>query len=78
VTASYPPGNADWVRNLRKQPTVTLRIAGRTLNATARVVTDPGEDALARRLLLAKYATPQSPLETWGRIALPVAIDLQA
>jgi deazaflavin-dependent oxidoreductase (nitroreductase family) len=69
-------GKADWVRNLRKQPAVTLRIADRTFDATARVVTDPAEDALARRLLLEKYATPQQPLTTWGRVALPIAIDL--
>jgi deazaflavin-dependent oxidoreductase (nitroreductase family) len=69
-------GKADWVRNLRKQPSVTLRIADQTFDATARVVTDPEEDALARRLLMQKYATQEQPLATWGRVALPVAIDL--
>lgn len=72
----HPPGRADWVRNLQNQPAVKLRIRDRTFDATARIVTDPDEDALARRLLLEKYATPQSPLETWGRVAVPVAIDL--
>ena len=33
------------------------------------------EDALARRLLLAKYQKDDE-LERWGRTALPVAIDL--
>ena len=69
-------GNADWLRNLRKQPAVRFRIAGQTFDAVARVVTDAKEDALARRLLLAKYATAQDRLEVWGRVAVPVAIDL--
>jgi len=71
-------GKADWVRNLSKQPAVTLRIADQTFEATARVVTDPTEDGLARSLLLEKYATIEQPLTTWGRVALPVAVDLQA
>ena len=75
--SKYDAGRADWVRNLRKQPTVTLRIRDRNFYATARVVTDPAEDARVRRLLLAKYATPQKPLSEWGRIALPVAIELR-
>jgi deazaflavin-dependent oxidoreductase (nitroreductase family) len=68
---------SDWVRNARKQPAVSLRIRDRTFAATARIVTDPTEDALARRLLLAKYATPDKPLESWGRTALPIAFELQ-
>ena len=75
--SKYDAGRADWVRNLRKQPTVTLRIRDQSFDATARVVTDPVEDARVRRLLLAKYATPQKPLSEWGRIALPVAIELR-
>ena len=75
--SKYDAGRADWVRNLRKQPTVTLRIRDHSFDATARVVTDPVEDARVRRLLLAKYATPQKPLSEWGRIALPVAIELR-
>jgi hypothetical protein len=40
---------------------------------------EPGtdEDALARRLVLAKYQTPGGDdLTSWGRTALPVALDL--
>jgi deazaflavin-dependent oxidoreductase (nitroreductase family) len=74
----HPAGHADWVRNLRKQPAAALRIAGQTFEGTGRVVTDAGEDALARRLLLAKYATLERPLETWGQLAIPVAIELKA
>jgi hypothetical protein len=57
---------------------VSVRIGNTTHHATARVV-EPGtnEDALARRLLLAKYQTPAgAELEDWGRTALPVALDL--
>jgi len=57
---------------------VTVRIGEAEGDATARVV-EPGtaEDALARRLLLAKYQVATSDdLESWGRSALPVAFDL--
>ena len=69
---------SDWVRNLQRDPRVSVRIGNRTHHATARVV-EPGtdEDALARRLLLEKYQTPAGEdLEDWGRTALPVALDL--
>lgn len=69
---------SDWVRNARKRPAVSLRIRDRIFIASARVVTDPTEDTLARRLLLEKYATSTNDLESWGRDALPVALDLQA
>ena len=69
---------ADWVRNLQRDPRVSVRIGNSTHQATARVV-EPGtdEDALARRLVLEKYQTPAgAELEEWGRTALPVALDL--
>lgn len=69
---------ADWVRNLMASPDVTVRIGAREGPATARVL-DPGteEDALARRLLLAKYQRPgHDDLADWGRTSLPVALDL--
>src|SRR5919108_1658215 len=40
---------SDWVRNVRANPTVGLRIGDRDMLAKARVVEDPEEDALARR-----------------------------
>lgn len=64
--------HAHWLRNLLKQPAATVRIADREFNVTGRIVNDPGEDALARRLLLAKY---EGDLAEWGRTALPVALD---
>ena len=75
--SKYDAGKADWVRNIRANPHVTLRIRDHTFDATARILTNPAEDALAHRLLLAKYATPDKPLTQWGQTALPVAIDLR-
>ena len=69
---------ADFVRNAMADPTVTVEIGETEGDAIARVV-EPGteEDALARRLLLAKYqAAGSDDLESWGRSALPVAFDL--
>lgn len=71
---------ADWVRNARKAAAVEVRIGGRAMRGVARIVAGgSAEDALARRLLLAKYAPPRytgGDLEEWGRTALPVAVDL--
>jgi len=68
---------SDWVANLIKQPNVTIRIAGRTFDAVARVVeAETPEDAMARRLLVEKYRSPRDDLSGWGQTALPVAFDL--
>jgi len=67
-----------WVRNLRKTPSVSVRIADRTFAGTARIV-EPGteEDALARKLLVEKYQPGYgNDLANWGRTSLPVAVDL--
>ena len=69
---------SDWVRNLRANPSVRVRIGDREFAAAARIL-DPGtnEDALARRLLFEKYARSGSgDLTTWRDSALPVALDL--
>ena len=69
---------ADWVRNLRHQPRVRVRIATRTFDAEAEIVANPGEEARARELLAAKYygwhggALPNE----WARSALPVVLRL--
>jgi deazaflavin-dependent oxidoreductase (nitroreductase family) len=70
---------SDWVRNAKKQPHVSVRIGRQTFDGIARIVdaSEP-DDALARRLLLEKYAPTNSDLHDWGRTALPVAIDLTA
>lgn len=67
---------ADWVRNLRKEPAVMVRLSGERLKGEARVVEDAGEDELARRLLVEKYERSPGSLSGWRRRALPVAVDL--
>ncbi len=69
---------ADWVRNLRKSPSVGVRIGQRELSGSARVVApESDEEALARQLLLAKYQPAYGgDLSQWGATALPVAVDL--
>ncbi len=70
---------SDWVKNIRKTPEVSVRIGDRRFRGRGRIVTDKDEDALARRLLLEKYAPGYSgSLSDWGKNALPVAIDLEA
>jgi deazaflavin-dependent oxidoreductase (nitroreductase family) len=68
---------SDWVRNLIKTPAVAVRIGDRTFDGQARVVTDPDEDALARRLLFEKYAAGYGgDLSNWRDRSLPIAVDL--
>ena len=67
---------ADWVRNLRREPAVTVHISGEGLKGEARVVEDGEEDELARRLLVEKYERSPGSLSGWRRRALPVAVGL--
>ncbi|HJQ30108.1 MAG TPA: nitroreductase family deazaflavin-dependent oxidoreductase [Rubrobacter sp.] len=68
---------SDWVRNLRRDPEVTVRIAEERLSGHAREARDAEEDELARRLLVEKYESNPGSLENWRRTALPVALDLK-
>ena len=67
---------SDWVRNLQRDPAVTFRLGEEMRATTARIVTDPDEDRLVRRLLVEKYQ-PRDPddLTEWGRTSLPIAIE---
>ncbi|MCA1687191.1 MAG: nitroreductase family deazaflavin-dependent oxidoreductase [Actinobacteria bacterium] len=67
---------SDWVKNLQRTPEVTVRIADERFEGRARVVEDPGEDELARQLLIDKYESKPGSLSNWCRTALPVAVDL--
>lgn len=71
---------ADWVKNIKKDPHVQLRINTQTAALRARLV-KPGsrDDTVARELLDAKYMgwRPGKKLSSWARAALPVAIDLR-
>jgi deazaflavin-dependent oxidoreductase (nitroreductase family) len=68
---------SDWVKNLLRAPDVAVRLGDVMFAGRARVVEQADEDALARRLVLAKYQSRDSDdLSEWGRTALPVAVDL--
>ena len=67
---------ADWVKNLNREPAVTVRISGEELKGRARLVEDAEEDGLARRLLVEKYERSPDSLSDWRQRALPVAVDL--
>ena len=69
---------ADWVRNLRGDPAVSVRVGDATYAAIARVVEDPEEDRHARTLVFEKYQPRYAgSLESWRETALPVALDLE-
>jgi deazaflavin-dependent oxidoreductase (nitroreductase family) len=69
---------SDWVRNIRKEPKVSVRISGQERQGVARFVEDPDEEGAARRLLASKYQDWQEgrPLSRWASSARVVAIDL--
>lgn len=71
--------SAQWVRNLKANDQVTVKLGRRIHPGTARLVIDKDEDAKARRLLAAKYEAwePGRRLSSWARNSLPVAIDLR-
>ena len=69
---------SDWVRNLRAESAVTVRVGDTTYTARARVV-DPGtdEDERARTLVHDKFAPRYSgDLTEWRGRALPVAVEV--
>ena len=69
---------ADWVRNLRTEPLVTVRIRDVTYDATARVeAPDTDADRQARSLLFAKYQPRTTgSLEQWRDTALVVTVTV--
>ena len=69
---------SDWVKNLSRNPMVTVEIGRQTFEGRARVLTDPTEADRARALLYDKYAPGYSgDLTDWRRSSLPVAVDLE-
>jgi deazaflavin-dependent oxidoreductase (nitroreductase family) len=71
---------SDWVRNLMKEPRVSVRVEGETREGRAALVApDSEEDTLARRLLDAKYhgRGEGKPLTEWARTALPVVVTFE-
>lgn len=69
---------SDWVRNLTRKPSVTVRIGGWKFEGLARkVLPATEEDGEARRLLLDKYGQSSGDdLSEWGKNALPIAVEL--
>lgn len=69
---------SDWVKNLLKDPHVTVRIAKYTFTAVARLVSEEKEEATARYMLAEKYQEWENgkSLSEWARTALVVALDL--
>jgi len=70
---------ADWVKNIKKDPRVRIRINSQRAAFRARFLrAGSREDLAARELLDAKYMAWRAgkQLSSWARGALPVAIDL--
>ena len=67
---------SDWVKNLRRNPEVTVRINDEHFEGRARGIESEAEDELARGLLVEKYDRVPGTLTHWRRTALPVAVDL--
>jgi len=65
---------SDWVKNVRANPAVTIRLGEERRACVATTVLAANEDALARELLVEKYRSRYSgELDEWGRTSLPVA-----
>jgi deazaflavin-dependent oxidoreductase (nitroreductase family) len=71
-------GASDWLKNLLKTPTVTVRIEKHVFTGTARVVKNKEEEMATRYLIAEKYHEWEQgkTLSEWARTALPVAIEL--
>lgn len=69
---------SDWVKNLMRNSSITVRLGGQTFRASARIVTDEEEEMTARNLLADKYSerNANGTLSKWARTALPVALDI--
>ncbi len=69
---------ADWVKNIRQNASVTVKIKDKIFVGQGRDVKSAEEDALARRMIEEKYpSSDEEDLTTWYASALPIAIDLQ-
>ena len=70
-------GASDWVKNLRANPEVTVRIGKYIFPATARIVRDIQQESTVRPLMAAKYQEWKEgrELSDWARDALVVGIE---
>lgn len=71
---------AHWVRNIRHDGRVRVRIDGRWYDGAALEIEAGPDEDLARSLLAAKYQgwVDGASLSAWARDSLPIAIDLWA
>lgn len=74
-------GKSDWVKNLLKNPSVTVRITRHAFSGTARLVIedeDEQEQIVARNMLADKYNEREADgsLSEWAQTAVVVGIDL--
>ncbi len=68
---------SDWVKNILSNPEVSVRIGSRTYAGKGRIMQDPDEERLARKLIVAKYyGREEVATEGWEATSLPVAIEL--
>jgi len=67
-----------WVKNLRANPNVTVRIAKHNFNGIARIVSEEKEETMARHMLAGKYQgwKEGKSMSDWGKTALVVGIEL--
>jgi len=70
---------SDWVKNMRVQPRVEVRIAKRNFTGQARFEMDAEEEMQAREMLAGKYQGWRKGrrLSEWARSALVVGIELK-
>lgn len=70
---------SDWVKNMRADPSVTVKLGKRTFRGQARFPLEAEEAQKARELLTGKYQGWRfgRRMSEWGRTALPVAVELE-
>ena len=73
-------GRSDWVKNLLKNPSVTVQIGNHTFSGTARLVNHEQEQTIARNMIADKYKEREADgsLSEWAQTALVVGIDLNS
>lgn len=71
--------SSDWLKNLRRDPAVSVRIAEHVFSGTARLVAEKEEEMAARYMLAEKYQEwdEGKKLSEWARTAVVVGIDLK-
>ena len=69
---------SDWVKNVRADPDVGVRVGDGEYPARARIVEKSDEEAMARQMLASKYQgwREGAELSHWAQNSLVVALDL--